>query len=70
MNVKQIVARALKAGGYDGLCNLEPYQGDGCGCKLGDLAPCGEPHWEDCRAGYLQADGTIGPGKPKKGKAK
>ena len=36
--VKIIVADWLKANGFDGLCNPDA----GCGCLIGDLAPCGE----------------------------
>jgi hypothetical protein len=36
--VKLIVADWLKANGFDGLCNPDA----GCGCLIGDLAPCGE----------------------------
>jgi hypothetical protein len=70
MTVKDMIERALREGGFDGL-----YNGAGqCGCLLGDLAPC---EWEnfDCAAGYripcsepCPADGDcpwhIGPEKP------
>lgn len=38
-DVADIVADWLKTHGYDGLYDDE---GDGCGCRLGDLMPCGE----------------------------
>lgn len=50
----ELVARSLKAGGYDGL-----YSESECGCLLDDLAPCGEP-WAGCRAGYKQPHDCIG----------
>ena len=46
MNVKQIVESWLRNHKYDGLCNKE------CGCRMGDLAPCGEIS-EECVAGYM-----------------
>ena len=71
MNVKQIVARALKAGGYDGLYCTHGFLWNGCHCGGRGICKCGNGDKEHCRAGYLQqADGTIGPRKPKKGKAK
>jgi hypothetical protein len=39
------VGRLLRSSGYDGLCT------DGCGCGVGDLAPCGTPP-ADCRPAY------------------
>jgi hypothetical protein len=36
MNVIKILENNLKVIGADGLCT------DGCGCGIGDLAPCGE----------------------------
>lgn len=46
MTVKDIVEKWLKDNGYDGLaCSF-------CGCKVGDLMPCGEPQAE-CMAGFL-----------------
>lgn len=40
-----LLESALRAGGYDGLCH------DECGCRLGDLCPCGLPSTL-CVAGY------------------
>ena len=48
--VKQIVQDYLTAHGYDGL-----YDGDGCGCRLGDLFPCTDS-FSNCMPGY-----TCGP---------
>lgn len=50
MNVREIVIAYLKQNGYSGLYLSEDY-GDGCGCPIGDLAPCGESAF-DCRPGY------------------
>ena len=44
----EIVEEWLKQNGFGGLCNAD-FE---CGCRIGDLMPCGEPH-EDCCAGYL-----------------
>ncbi len=52
MTVTEIVTRYLKRHGYDGLA------GDGCGCGLGDLAPCCD-NITDCTPGYA-ADCTCG----------
>jgi len=52
--VLEMVETYLKAHGYDGL-----YYDD-CGCRIGDLAPCSHIN-ENCRAGYLQTDGMVGP---------
>ena len=46
--VFEIVEAHLIANGFDGL-----YSPSECGCKLGDLAPCGEMKG-DCEPGYLQ----------------
>ena len=40
----EILAKALREQGYDGLC------GDDCGCFLDDLMCCGA--CDDCVAGY------------------
>ena len=52
--VLEMVESYLKANGYDGL-----YYED-CGCQADDLAPCSHIN-ENCRAGYLQTDGMVGP---------
>jgi len=46
--VKEIVEQYLEANGYDGLWL------DDCGCRLGDLFPCGMEGTDDCRPGYLR----------------
>lgn len=43
MNVYDIVREYLETHGYDGLA------GEGCGCTLDDLAPCG--HMDECVPG-------------------
>ena len=65
-SVLSMVTEYLKANGYDGIFS------DGCGCKVGDLFPCGDTY-SDCEAGHeipcdpetCQADGDcvwhIGP---------
>ena len=70
--VRQIVSSFLKNEGFDGL-----QDGDDCGCRVGDLMPCGDG-WTGCMAGYLQnlddcdcpdSDFCIGPDKqPKQGR--
>jgi len=45
MNIIQIVEQHLTSNGFDGLC------GDECGCKIGDIAPCGHL-LTDCFPGY------------------
>lgn len=58
MNVDSIIEDWLKTHGYDGL-----YHGEGCACKIGDIAPCGQPSGQ-CEAGYLlPCDGTCDAGK-------
>ena len=47
MDIEEIVKEWLKANGYDGLYNSELE----CGCQLGDLMPCSEPHTSECLAG-------------------
>ena len=42
--VGEIVAKYLRANGYDGLCSEE------CGCLLDDFAPC-DSMSEECQAG-------------------
>jgi len=47
MDARDILEAELKKKGFDGL-----YQPDGeCGCKVGELAPCGESCLE-CLPGY------------------
>ncbi len=46
MTVGEIVAKYLKANGYDGLRN------DDCGCSLEDFAPCMEGVMSNCEAAY------------------
>lgn len=47
LTVKDMLTKALKEGGYDGLCN------DNCGCAIDDLAPC-ENIGLDCVAAYAR----------------
>jgi hypothetical protein len=62
-NVEKIMEGYLLAFGYDGL-----YHDTDCGCKIGDLGPCGHLCL-DCKPGYLtetpggEYDWIIGPGK-------
>lgn len=49
----QIIKVHLTAAGFDGLC------GDGCGCKLPNLAPCGE-EWVDCQPAYVGSSARPG----------
>lgn len=70
MTVIDIIREYLISHGYDGLyhCN-----GDGCGCLLDDLVPCGEIYG-DCIAGYriegcteecgMNCKFHVGPEKP------
>jgi len=53
LKVVDIVKNYLAVSGFDGLFNVF------CSCRIDDLASCG--HIENCRAGYLQPNGTIGP---------
>lgn len=54
-----LLEEALRANGYAGL-----YSGDDpCGCTVGDLMPCDQTP-TNCRGGYRQPDGTIGPTPP------
>ena len=48
MNVKEMVAKALKDGGYDGLYNRYLP----CGCPLNDLMICGVEGIDECEAAY------------------
>ena len=50
MDIEDIVEEWLKANGYDGLYN----SGLECGCHLGDLMPCSEPHTSECLAGVIK----------------
>jgi len=49
MTIKEIVKKYLIKNGYDGLCNFD----DGCGCKIKDLMPCGDPNIQDCVPGHV-----------------
>ena len=46
-NVKEILTAYLTDNGFDGLYCDEP-----CGCRIGDLVPCGQDCL-DCKPGYL-----------------
>lgn len=48
--ITEIVEQFLKDHGYDGL--YQNYGEEGCGCRLENLCPCGNPDNEECRAGY------------------
>ena len=54
--VREMVATALKAQGFDGLYNINE-----CACLIGDLGPCGEIQ-EHCQAGYKVPGCTCGEG--------
>ena len=45
MTVREIIKNYLKERHYDGLC------GDGCGCGIDNLFPCGEIN-TDCQPAY------------------
>ena len=47
MTIKKIVEERLRKDGFDGLCC------DGCGCRVDDLMPCGEPVMA-CRPGHIR----------------
>ncbi len=51
MTTKEIVKAYLEANGFDGLCNAA-MPGDGCGCLIDDLMPCGDQLSQGCTAGY------------------
>lgn len=52
-SINQVVTSAITLGGFGGLYNkFEP-----CGCKVGDLAPCGELKGS-CRLAYGHTDPT------------
>lgn len=52
-----IVEESLKQKGFDGLCNPELE----CGCFIGDLAPCDNPNFKQCKGGIRETtpDGDI-----------
>ena len=54
IDVRQILAEALRAQGYDGLCNSDME----CGCVLDDLAPCDGDPWL-CVPGYLDREAAL-----------
>lgn len=53
--VAGIVEVYIQENGYDGL--YDPYKG--CGCKLGNLFPCGGEWVERCIPGKATAEGLI-----------
>ena len=55
ITIRAILAEWLRGHGYDGLCCFE---GDPCGCRLDDLAPCGEFFSLECIPGYEGPDVT------------
>jgi hypothetical protein len=48
LTVIEAVKGVILREGFDGLCNLD---NDGCGCRVDDLAPCGEMN-QACELGY------------------
>lgn len=58
ISVTEIVAAYLLEHGYDGLYLDDG--GEGCGCTVDDLRPCGED-MSDCKPGYkcICADGEY-----------
>jgi hypothetical protein len=50
MNLKEIIEAHLKDNGFSGLYCVEWE----CGCRLGDLFPCGAPHLLYCIPGILR----------------
>lgn len=46
MNAKDIIQKALREMGADGLCNPD----EECGCDIDDLAPCECVNLDECRA--------------------
>lgn len=56
MDVTELIEKALKDNGYDGL-----YSEHECACRIGDLAPCGGI-LPDCHAGYLNPNPVCGTG--------
>jgi hypothetical protein len=54
--VRTMVVKYLMSHGYDGLyCDDDC---DGCSCRLGDLAPCGNIG-PNCQAGYVGVCGCV-----------
>ena len=54
MTVKEIIIKALRAGGFDGLCTEE------CGCTIEDMAPCCmTENILSCIPGYKGPSGGI-----------
>lgn len=51
-----ILRNALRAAGYDGLCEPDCE----CGCELDDLIPCCGAWWGDCLPAYRRDDGESG----------
>jgi hypothetical protein len=67
MTTHEILAQALEGAGYDGLYwtgNRVDDPEQNCGCRCGDLAPCGNLNVEECQPGYRLPSGCIGPVKP------
>ncbi len=53
MDLREIVKAGLEANGYDCLC------GEGCGCDIDDLMPCGEPFDTSVARWWIgESDGT------------
>ena len=62
INLKGIVAKWLKAHGYDGLANEDSE----CGCEFSDFMPCEEPEIFDCVAGHKVGGQLMFSGKKSK----
>ena len=65
----EIAEEWLTQNGYGGLCNTDLE----CGCRIGDIMPCGEPR-HDCCGGYLSKSVgdndwivSLNPQKPRAG---
>lgn len=59
MTVREILAEALKAKGYDGcFCDIDE---DGCGCGVDELALCDAMNLDMCQPARLGADGMYHP---------
>lgn len=58
-NLEGLVSDWLKKNGYDGLYNT---CGE-CACLSSDLAPCENPNFDRCKAGYIQDPAGYGDGQ-------
>ena len=63
MTVKEIIIKALRDGGFDGLCTEECTEN--CGCTIEDMAPCClTENILSCIPGYKGPSGGIFAEKP------